>query len=112
MEKNTCGFDYLKEIYPALSKAKLYAGVLTGPQIRTILRDNKFKDKLNEKESRAWNAFEAVANGFLGNNKDAKYESLVDELFQSHKSHASNLSLKIDFPHSNFNFFPFDFQRS
>ena len=70
MKKEKPGFFYLKKILPRLSDAKLNEGVLNGPQIRAFLKDCNFKSTLNQKEKRAWNAFEAVSTGFLGNAKD------------------------------------------
>ncbi len=64
MEKNGAGFRYLTTIFPALSNAKLCAGVFNGPDIRKAMKNPDFDSKLNPLELRAWVAFKAVVKGF------------------------------------------------
>lgn len=106
MDKEGSGFSYLREKFPMLSEAKVNEGVFNGSQIRTVLKDEYFKSKLNKKEKNAWNAFEAVTTGFLGNTKDPKYKTMIKKLLTSYKTLGCNMSLKIHFLHSHLNFFP------
>ena len=85
---------------------KLNEGVLSGSQIKAILEDCNFKSTLNRKEKRAWNAFEAVSTGFLGNAKDPEYKKIIKELLIVYKALGCNMSLKIQFLYSHLNFFP------
>ena len=58
---------------------KLKGGVFDGPQIRTLVRDQEFVQKMNAKEKAAWLAFEDVIKNFLGNKKAQNYEILVSK---------------------------------
>ena len=80
MKKDKPGFFYLKRILPGLNEAKLNEGVLNGLQIRAIIKDSNFKSTLNQKEKRAWNAFEAVSTDFLADEKYALYKKIIKEL--------------------------------
>ena len=44
---------------------KMKAGVLDGPQIRTLIRDNQFVAKMTALEKAAWLSFVAVVQNFL-----------------------------------------------
>jgi hypothetical protein len=41
------GFAYLKQKFPQVSDAKIKAGIFVGPQIRALLGDSIFTEKLN-----------------------------------------------------------------
>ncbi|KAL4120542.1 hypothetical protein QTP88_013214 [Uroleucon formosanum] len=43
---NSEGFQYLKEKFPKVSAAKLKGGILIGPQIRELIKDNNFVCRL------------------------------------------------------------------
>lgn len=47
LDKNNEAFKYLKEVFPKLSDANLKEGIFIGPQIRKILKDKQFEEKLN-----------------------------------------------------------------
>jgi hypothetical protein len=51
---NSEGFQYLKEKCPNISVAKLKEGILIGPQIRELIKDNDFVRRLNTAEQEAW----------------------------------------------------------
>ena len=106
MNKEGDGFKYLRQVFPQLSDAKLKEGIFIGPQIRKLLDDTNFTDTLTRQELRAWTSFVSVVRGFLGNNKDANYEQLVNELLDAYKSLGARMSLKIHFLHSHLSFFP------
>jgi hypothetical protein len=106
MDKAGRGFEYLTHVFPALSEAKLNAGVFTGPDIRKLMLDETFHRMLNPKELRAWLAFKAVVSGFLGNNREDNYADLVRELLSAYQSLGCTMSIKIHFLHSHLEFFP------
>ena len=106
MNKDGDGFKYLRQVFPQLSDAKLKEGIFIGPQIRKLLDDVNFTEKLTRQELRAWNSFVSIVRGFLGNTMDANYQQLVDELLDSYKSLGARMSLKIHFLHSHLSFFP------
>ncbi|KAL4716297.1 hypothetical protein ACJJTC_014777 [Scirpophaga incertulas] len=55
-------------------EAKIKEGVFTGPDIRKVIRDAEFENRLNKKELAAWRAFVKVVKGFLGNNRENNYK--------------------------------------
>lgn len=106
LDKEGNAFKYLKNKFPRISEAKIKEGIFVGPQIRQLFKDANFRQILNDKESRAWNAFESVCNNFLGNNKSENYRELVDELLTAYHILECNMSLKLHFLHSHLDFFP------
>jgi hypothetical protein len=44
---------YLKNKFPRISDSKIKEGVFVGPQIRELIQDVKFEDRLNEVEKAA-----------------------------------------------------------
>ena len=80
------GFQYLREKFGAeKTDAKLKAGIFIGPQIRELMCDPKFKNKLNPVEFAAWEAFVLVVQNFLGNHKAEQYVELVDNMLKAHQ---------------------------
>jgi len=59
-------FKYLCGKFPRLTFEKVKAGVFIGPQIRQLFKDQQFQAVLSDKEKAAWQSFEKVSNGFLG----------------------------------------------
>lgn len=106
MDKNGEGFLYLKSIFSKLSDAKLKEGIFIGPQIRLLMKNQMFDQKLNDKELCAWTSLKAVIKGFLGNYRADNAELLVNDLLKAYKNMGCRMSLKIHFLHSHFSFFP------
>jgi len=48
MDQNSNGFTYLKSRFPRISDAKIKEGVFVGLQIRKLIQDVKFEDRLSE----------------------------------------------------------------
>ncbi|KAL7837429.1 hypothetical protein SRHO_G00271400 [Serrasalmus rhombeus] len=95
LDKESRAFNYLQDLFPKLSEAKIKAGVLVGPQIKKIIECSEFPKKLNRKERAAWNSFVAVVRGFLGNHKDENYVQLVQTLIKNYAAMGCRMSLKI-----------------
>ena len=50
-------FKYFLSKFPRLSEAKPKKGVFVGPDIPKLMKDNKFKNVMNNVERSAWNSF-------------------------------------------------------
>ena len=83
------------------SLTRVKAGVFIGPQIRRLFKDQQFEAVLSDKEKAAWQSFEKVSNGFLGN-----FRELVQDLMYSYEQLGCNVSLKMHFLFSHLDFFP------
>ena len=75
-------------------------------QIRELMQDKQFDEDLNETERNAWLSFKRICKDFLGNHKAANYHDDVQDLLTSYKSMGCNMSLKIHFLESHWDFFP------
>lgn len=106
MNKEGEGFKYMKDLFPRLTSAKIKEGIFNGPQIRKIMKDEYFQEKLTNIEGNAWKAFRSVCENFLGNHRADNYKELIDELLKSYKKMGCNMSLKIHFLHSHLDSFP------
>jgi len=73
MDRNDTAFLYLRQKFPLLSDAKIRKGVFTGPDIRSVLRDEIFERIITGDEQRAWHAFREVVTGFLGKRRADNY---------------------------------------
>ena len=67
-KKEEC-FRYLKDQFPKLSDAKIAAKIFDGPQIRKMMNDSNFTNKMTPVEKAAWISFKKVDQNFLGNHK-------------------------------------------
>ena len=74
--KGEC-FQQIVSAFPKLSFDKIKAGVFDGTQIRILIRDGEFVNKMNDKEKTAWLSFIAVTRNFLDNKKADNYHVLV-----------------------------------
>jgi len=99
-------FTYLCGKFPRLSLEKVKAGVFIGPQIRQLFKDQQFEAVLSDKQKAAWQSFEKVLNGFLGNFKAANFRELVQDMMDSYEQLGCNMSLKMHFLFSHLDFFP------
>lgn len=106
MDRNGTAFLYLRQKFLLLSDAKIREGVFTGPDIRSVLRDEVFERIITGDEQRAWHAFREVVTGFLGNRRADNYKDLVEELLSSYQKLGCNMSLKIHFLSSHLDYFP------
>lgn len=98
--------QYLHKKFPKLSDAKIKAGIFIGPQIKQLCKDDHFKEIMSTKERKAWEAFEKVINGFLGNNKDPNYKQLVGNMLEEFKNLGCRMSQKLHFLYNHLDFFP------
>ena len=82
----------LSESYLLIEQVKIARSVFSGPHSKTVLRNEIFKGYLRDIKLRAWSAFKAVVQGFLGKNKHPNYEILLRELLYSYQVIGDNMS--------------------
>ena len=87
-------------------KSRRVYHVLIGPQLRELTQHKQFDEDLNETERNAWLSFKRIYKDFLGNNKAAHYQDVVQDLLTSYKAMGCNMSLKNHFLELHLNFFP------
>lgn len=85
---------------------KINAGVFVGPQIRKILFSEEFKHYLTPDQNAAWESFEAVVEGFLGNYRRPDYRQVIAKLLENYHRIGANLTLKMHFLKNHLDFFP------
>ena len=71
-----------------------------------MISDKNVDTKLNTTELEAWRSFNGVVYGFLGNKKEANHKQLIRNLLKTYQKLGCRMSLKIQFLHSHFDFFP------
>lgn len=99
-------YSRLREVFPEISEAKLSAGILNGPQIRKLVKDERFTFSMSQQESTAWVSFLDVVDGFLGNTRAHDYKERVHRMIQAYYELGALMSYKIHLLHSHLDFFP------
>jgi len=105
VDKTGHGFEYLRNKFPNASDAKIKEGIFIGPQIRELMQYKQFDEDQNETERSAWLSFRRICKDFLGNQKAANYQDVVQDLLTSYKGMGCNMSLKIHFLESHLDIF-------
>ena len=72
-------------------QSKLKEGILIGPQILELIKDEYFDKPLQGDEKVAWDSFKFVAKGLFGNRRVQNYEELVNNLLQSYQKLGCNM---------------------
>ena len=106
LDREGPAFMHLRNKFPNISDAKVKEGVFIGPQIRAVMQDKEFVNKLLEVEKLAWLAFQSVCTNFLGNKKSVDYEVTVSEMLHYFQVMGCNMSLKLHFLDCHLDFFP------
>ena len=97
---------YLCGKFPSLIFEKVKAGGFIGPQIRRLFKDQQLEAVLSDNEKAAWESFENVSNGFLGNFKATNFRELLQDLVDSYEQLGCNMSLKMHFSFLHLDLFP------
>ena len=97
LDKESAAFEYLTQKFPQLSEAKIKEGIFVGPQIRQLITDNQFEEKMNDLQLTAWKAFRAICTQFLGNHRSPDYMDLAQQLLNSYEALGCKMSLKLQF---------------
>ena len=93
LNKEGEGFKYLHSVFLSLSEAKIKEGIFVGPDIRKLMSDEKFDEKLNDIELQAWQSFKEVVTKFLGNNKSSDYKEIVAKMISNLGVMGCNMSI-------------------
>ena len=75
-------------------------GILIGPQIRDLIKDEYFDKPFQGNAMAVWDSFKFVVKGLWGNRSAQNYEDLVNNLVQGYQKLGCKMSLKIHFLHS------------
>lgn len=105
-KRDSEAFQYLFVKFPKLSEAKIKEGIFDGPQVRELIKDLEFPNRMLEDERKAWQSFVDVCTKFLGNNKDPNYKEIVSDLVVNYKAVQCLMSLKLHFLDSHLDKFP------
>ena len=90
-------FQHIVSAFPKLSFHKIKAGAFDGPQLRTLVCDEEFVNKMNDKERVAWLSFVEVIQNFLGNKKADNYHVLVTTMLLAYRDLGCKMSIKLHF---------------
>lgn len=104
--RGSLAFNYLAEKFPKLSESKIKEGVFDGPQIRRLIADSQFSNKMDVQEREAWGSFVDVKKKFLGNVKDPGYVEIVQKCMKNFNAIGCLMSLKIHMLDSHLHWFP------
>ena len=106
-------FQHIVYAFPKLSLDRIKAGVFDGPlyrctlvQIRTLVRDEEFVNKINDKERAACLSFVSVTQNFLSNRKADNYHVLITTMLLAYRDLECKMSIKLHFLHSHLDEFP------
>ena len=97
-------FQEIHSMFSRLLNAKIKEGIFVGLQLRTMLKSESLKAKMNETEKEAWQAVRGVVNGFLGNKRNQNYQELVKKLIKSYQNMGCRMSVKLHFLCSHLDF--------
>lgn len=86
---------YTKKKFPKISDAKLKESIFVGPQIKVLITDPVFEEKINDLEKQAWISFKDVVANFIGNHKSDSYKAFGNELLLGYHVLGCNMSLFI-----------------
>ncbi|CAG9834269.1 unnamed protein product [Diabrotica balteata] len=76
------------------------------PDIRKLMRDPNFMDKMETNEKAAWTSLKLVVTGFLGNKKNPNYKTIVADMLDNFKKLGCNMIIKVHYLHSHLDYFP------
>lgn len=94
-------------LFPTLSVAKITAGVLNGPDIRTLFNHrNALADLLSTDQQECVDAYRDVCEGFLGNDRAVDYKVRVAKLLHALRTLNINMTLKVHLLHAHLDRFP------
>lgn len=105
-QENSDAMNYLYAMFPKLTKFKIVEGFFVGPQIRKALHSDGFRTLLTRDQRNAWESFESVIDGFLGNHRSDNYRQLVAKMLDDFHKIGSHLPLKMHFLKSHLDYFP------
>ena len=105
LDKGGDCFQYICKSFPSLSNEKLKAGIFDGPQIKQLMRNQKFCDSMNEVELAVWLSFVEVVKSFSGIYRADNYKEIVNNMVGNFRIHGINMIIKVHFLLSNLDLF-------
>ena len=106
LKKDGNCFSYICTKFPGISMEKIKGGIFDEPQIRELMKDQRFPLSMDSLEAGAWSSFCAVVNNFLGNHKAQNYIELVENMLISFSDLGCHMSIKLHYLHSHLDRFP------
>lgn len=82
-----------------------FAGVFNGPDIKKMLKSEKFENLLSPFEKAAFQSIKDVINKFLGNHRADNYREIVATMMENLHRIRVNMSPKIHYLHQHLDFF-------
>lgn len=79
--------------------------MLNGPDIRRLMKDDKFTRILIDAEVDAWQSIKKVIEGFLGKNRSLNYANSISTMMAAFEKIGVNMSLKIHLLHHHLEYF-------
>lgn len=76
-----------------------FTGILNGPDIRRLMKDQRFEAALTEIDLIAWDSVKAVIENVLGVNRSDDWRIHIDEMLTAFHNINVRMSLKIHFLH-------------
>jgi len=89
-------FMYLKNKFPRITVAQIKEWVFVGPQIRELIQDAKFKDRVTDVHKGSLEIIQNVTSNF-GGHKAENYSGIVVYLLQSYRIMGCNMYLTVHF---------------
>lgn len=83
----------------------MFTGAFNGPDIRKIVKSEKFHNLLTPFEKEAFTNIKLVINNFLGNYRAENYKELIHNMMMSFDRMKINMSPKIHYLHQHLDFF-------
>lgn len=83
----------------------VFSGVVNGPDIRKLIKDERFDNILIDAERDAWNSIKDVIAGFLGKERSQNYEQSVQIMLTAFETIGVHMSLKIHYLHHHLQYF-------
>ena len=70
-----------------------------------MLASEELEEQMSDLERNAWQTFEMIVEGFLGNHRRDDYAMVVSSMIESYEKLGCRMPLKLHFLHSHLNFF-------
>lgn len=83
----------------------LFLGVFNGPDIKKMLKSQKFFTLLSPFEREAFQSIKDVVNNFLGNHRAENYQEIIQTMMTNFHRLKINMSPKIHYIHQHLDFF-------
>ncbi|KAI8116178.1 hypothetical protein CVS40_11714 [Lucilia cuprina] len=80
-------------------------GVLNGPDIRKLFKDEHFKEILDKSALNAWDSIRAVIENVLCKNRFPNYRDYIENMMKCFDEFEEKMSLKIHMLHAHFDFY-------